>query len=383
MFLFFLYISGSQEVWRLSHFMPPAVFCLDFLWTQVFCMRSVSHANVCQLYGHDHCSPRQSYLMAACIKTIQLCPSPDNNDHLRMCWVKFSKKLSFSESLHSACSVFVSFFLFLRLVFEALKGLGAPCMSFFLLLFSVLFFIIIQQHFSVRANAFWTASFLPFQAGCHCCCLWAGCIYLGVIGVWMSEVMRCIHTWLLPSLRAWDRRGLAGLRLELYRTAVSSTQARMALSYPGGQTQSLGLIPKWGVCCLKSVCVSGPMSTCPVCVCLSPCICGWRKGKETAFGCWPVPVWSPCLYKWFSLCVCKCMYIRLSGCLMELKEDLWLSQPPCQPQTAPDILQSYLMISLTPPLSVWPVWQHPSDAWVFTCHLLPHILWNSIAQLRR
>lgn len=58
---------------------------------------------------------------------------------LRMCWVKFSKKLSFSESLHSACSVFVSFFLFLCAVFELFKRLGAPCMFFSLLLFSVLF----------------------------------------------------------------------------------------------------------------------------------------------------------------------------------------------------------------------------------------------------
>lgn len=98
--------------------------------------------------------------------------------------------------------MFVSFFFFLRFVFELFKGLGAPCMFFFSLLFSLLlFFIVIQQHFFVCANAFWTASFLPFQARCHCCCLWAGCIYLGVIGVWMSEVMRCIHTWLLPSLR--------------------------------------------------------------------------------------------------------------------------------------------------------------------------------------
>lgn len=169
-----------------------------------------------------------------------------------MCWVKFSKKLSFSESLHSACSVFVSFFPFLCLPFEPFKRLGAPCMFFSLLLFSVLFFIIIQQHFSVRANAFWTASFLPFQAGCHCCCLWAGCIYLGVIGVWMSEVMRCIHTWLLPSLRAWDRRSPSWAPARAAPHLLSSTaQARTALSYPGGQTQSPGLIPQWGVCSLK------------------------------------------------------------------------------------------------------------------------------------
>lgn len=204
-------------------------------------------------------------------------PLPHHKNHLRMCWVKFSKKLSFSESLHSACSVFVSFFLFLCFVFELFKRLWAPCMFFSLLPFSVLFFIIIQQHFSVCANAFWTASFLPFQPGCHCCCLWAGCIYLGVIGVWMSEVMRCIHTWLLPSLRAQDRRSLAGLRLELYHTAVSSSQARIALSYPGGQTQSLGLIPQWGVCGLKwCVCVRASVHAhSRSCIWVRICMCLW------------------------------------------------------------------------------------------------------------
>lgn len=129
-------------------------------------------------------------------------PLPQHNNHLRMCWVKFSKKLSFSESLHSACSLLVSFFLFLRFFFGLSKRLVAPRMFPFSLLFSeLLLFVTIQKHFSVRANAFWTASFFPFQAGCHCYCLWAGCIYLGVIGVWMSEVMRCIHTWLLCSPR--------------------------------------------------------------------------------------------------------------------------------------------------------------------------------------
>lgn len=198
-----------------------------------------------------------------------------------MCWVKFSKKLSFSESLHSACLVFVSFFPFLCLVFEVFKRLTASCMFFCLILFSALF-----QHYPtalfVRANAFWTASFLPFQAGCHCCCLWAGCIYLGVIGVWMSEVMRCIHTWLLPSLKAWDRRSLAGLRLELYHTAVSSTQARMALSYPGGQTQSHGLIPQWGVCSLKW-CVYYVCAPITTLVCIGVRVFVKGEGKNSAW----------------------------------------------------------------------------------------------------
>lgn len=38
--------------------------------------QSVLHANMCRLYSDHHFSPRQSYLMAACIKTIKLCPSP-------------------------------------------------------------------------------------------------------------------------------------------------------------------------------------------------------------------------------------------------------------------------------------------------------------------
>lgn len=65
----------------------------------------------------------------------------------------------------------------------ALQKTQSPLHVLLFASFLCTFFIIIQQHFSVRANAFWTASFLSFQAGCHCCCLWAGCIYLGVIGV--------------------------------------------------------------------------------------------------------------------------------------------------------------------------------------------------------
>lgn len=169
-----------------------------------------------------------------------------------------------------------------------------PACSSFCFFSLFLFFIVIQQHFSVRANAFWTASFLPFQARCHCCCLWAGCIYLGVIGVWMSEVMRCIHTWLPPPWEARDRRSLAGLRLERYHTAASSTLARMALSYSGGQTQSLEPIRQWGVCVLKCcvhvctsartdvlVLVGGNWKQCSVVflslprvlVCLAACVC--------------------------------------------------------------------------------------------------------------
>lgn len=276
--------------------MPPAIFCQTLWELSGWLLQPVSFFLALGFLAFGHgavtITPSSLSYMQICVgstaitilvrgraiswlhalKQLNFAPPPPQN-HLRMCWVKFSKKLSFSESLHSACSVFVSFFLFLHFVFELLKRLGAPCMFFFLLLFFVLFFIIIQQHFSLRANAFWTPSFLPFQAGCHCCCLWAGCIYLGVIGVWMSEVMRCIHTWLLPSLRSWDRRSLAGLRLELYHTAVSATQVRMALSYPGGQIQSLGLIPQWGV--WSGVCMCAwahfHMRSCA-------CVCGWRLG---------------------------------------------------------------------------------------------------------
>lgn len=139
--------------------------------------------------------------MAACIKTIKCCPSPTTTIICRCVGWNLARNYHFLNHF-TLLTLFVSFFLFLHFVFQLFKGLGAPRMFFFSLLFSLLlFFIVIQQHFFVRANAFWTASFLPFQARCHCCCLWAGCIYLGVIGVWMSEVMRCIHTWLLPSLR--------------------------------------------------------------------------------------------------------------------------------------------------------------------------------------
>lgn len=125
---------------------------------------------MCRLYTDHHFSLWHSYLMAACIKTIKLCPSPSHNNHLRMCWVKFSKKLSFSESLHSACSVFVSFFLFLRFVFELLKRLGAPCMFFFLLLFSVLFF----HHY-------------PTALFCACKCFLNG--VLSSLSGWMSLLL--------------------------------------------------------------------------------------------------------------------------------------------------------------------------------------------------
>lgn len=40
----------------------------------------------------------------------------------------------------------------------------------------------------------------------------------------------------------------------------------------------------------------------------------------------------------------------------------------------PHDLQSSLMMSLTPPLSVCFVQQKQSDASAFTCHLLPHTL---------
>lgn len=268
--------------------------------------------------------------MAACIKTIKLFPSPTTTIICGCVGWNLARNYHFLNHFTLLARCLFHSFSFSVLSLSSLKDLKPPACSPFCFLSPHFFFIIIQQHFSVRANAFWTASFLPFQAGCHCCCLWAGCIYLGVIGVWMSEVMRCIHTWLLPSLRAWDRRSLAGLRLELYHTAVSSTQARMALSYPGGQTQSLGLIPQWGVCSLKwRVCTCACVHV-VACVCSCTCICG-QRGKKTRLGCLPVSVLSPCLscglclYKWFSLCVCKCMYIRLSGCSMELKEDLWLS----------------------------------------------------------
>lgn len=182
--------------------------------------RSVLHANMCRRYSDHHFSPPQSYLMAACIKTIKLCPSPATTIICGCVGWNLARNYHFLNHFTLLARCLFHSFSFSVVSLSSLKDLEPPACSSFCFFSLYFFFIIIQQHFSVRANAFWTASFLPFQAGCHCCCLWAGCIYLGVIGVWMSEVMRCIHTWLLPSLRAWDRRSLAGLRLELYHTAV-------------------------------------------------------------------------------------------------------------------------------------------------------------------
>lgn len=80
--------------------MPPAIFCQTFWELSGWLLQPVSffssfgffglrtrrryhypkqsvlHANMCRLYSDHHFGPRQSYLMAACIKTIKLCPSP-------------------------------------------------------------------------------------------------------------------------------------------------------------------------------------------------------------------------------------------------------------------------------------------------------------------
>lgn len=258
---------------------------------------------MCRLNNDHHFSPRQSYLMAACIKTIKCFPSPATTIICGCVGWNLARNYHFLNHFTLLAQCLFHSFSFSVLSLSSLKDLEPPACSSFCFLSPYFFFIIIQQHFSVRANAFWTASFLPFQAGCHCCCLWAGCIYLGVIGVWMSEVMRCIHTWLLPSLRAWDRRSLAGLRLELYHTAVSSTQARMALSYPGGQTQSLGLIPQWGVCSLKwCVC------TC-ACVHVLACVFMWvERGKKHCL------VVCLCL-SWVLVCLAACVCISDFPCV--------------------------------------------------------------------
>lgn len=140
--------------------------------------------------------------MAVCIKTIQLCSSPATTIICGCVGWNLARNYHFLNHFTLLALCLFHSFSFSFSSLSSSKDSEPPCMFFLLLPFSLLlFFIVIQQHFSVRANAFWTASFLPFQARCHCCCLWAGCIYLGVIGVWMSEVMRCIHTWLLPSLR--------------------------------------------------------------------------------------------------------------------------------------------------------------------------------------
>lgn len=73
-----------QTLWELSGWLlQPVSFFSSFGFFGLRTRRryhypkqSVLHANMCRLYSDHHFGPRQSYLMAACIKTIKLCPSP-------------------------------------------------------------------------------------------------------------------------------------------------------------------------------------------------------------------------------------------------------------------------------------------------------------------
>lgn len=93
-----------------------------------------------------------------------------------------------------------------------------------------------------------------------------------------------------------------------------------------------------------------------VCACVSVCMCisKWIGGKQPLVVClsqsWLLVCLVTCVWISDFPCVLVSVYVRLSGCSVELKEDLW-SCNLCQPQTPPLIPQSYLMISLTPPLS--------------------------------
>lgn len=74
-----------------------------------------------------------------------------------------------------------------------------------------------------------------------------------------------MHPHLAAPLPDVDRCSLAGLQPELDHTAVSFLQARMALSYPGGQTQSVALIPQRGFWSLKwcvGVCMHDCITIC-------------------------------------------------------------------------------------------------------------------------
>lgn len=75
----------------------------------------------------------------------------------------------------------------------------------------------------LRVNALWTACFLPFQAGWHCCCLLWGWLYLfrdnWCVDEWGNEV----HPHLAAPL--WERQN-GGWRMTaagLYHSAVCSS----------------------------------------------------------------------------------------------------------------------------------------------------------------
>lgn len=170
--------------------------------------------------------------------------------------------------------MFVSFPFILSFPLWASKDPEPPCMFFFLLPLSVLFFSFFHHY--------------PTALFCAYKCFLNG--VLSSLSAWMSLLLPvgwvylfrgnwCVDEWgneVHPHLAAplpESRHGVAGLRLELRHMAFFSTQTRMALSYPGGETQSLELIPQWGRGSVKYFFLR-------VCVCICMCVFVGRERKK-------------------------------------------------------------------------------------------------------
>lgn len=102
--------------------------------------RSVLHANMCRLYSDHNFRTRQSYLMAACIKTIKLCPSPATTIICGCVGWNLARNYHFLNHFTPlALCLFHSFSSSISSL-SSLKDLEPPACSSFLLLFSALFF---------------------------------------------------------------------------------------------------------------------------------------------------------------------------------------------------------------------------------------------------
>lgn len=101
--------------------------------------RSVLHANMCRSYSDHHFSPRQSYLMAACIKTIKLCPSPATTIICGCVGWNLARNYHFLNHFTLLARCLFHSFSFSVLSLSSLKDLEPPACSSFCF-FSLYFF---------------------------------------------------------------------------------------------------------------------------------------------------------------------------------------------------------------------------------------------------
>lgn len=210
-----------------------------------------------------------------------------------MCWVKFSKKLSFSESLHSPCSEFVSFFPFFHLVSELFKRLRTPCMFFFLLLFSVLLFL---HHY-------------PTALFCACKCFLNG--FLSSLSGWMSLLLPVGWVYLFRGnwcVDEWGNEVHPHLAAPLSKRQAHSSWApawavpRCRLLNTG---QNHAFIPRWKNTIVRAGTSMRRLQHEVVCVCV--------RRVKTVLSCWGALSWVlVCL----AACVCisdfLCVFVSAS-----------------------------------------------------------------------